>query len=220
MFYCLCIQTSSEETYTLLLQNDFWTDSGSPSLYGDGFLEDDLLDSLRQLYPQENRIDADMAAKARSILCILPQTVEEFYGNEEGMQQLRNLLQRSAITAVGSGYSTKAAVKVNRIVLDGNEFDVANPTEAIAKTYEYYLRSCGERLDELLPALSAIRETPEKDNGTFRYCRELHLDAPSLRIETSANFESRVKCLDDLCRTLASGANCWYDGERMAYQNS
>ena len=59
-------------------------------------------------------------------------------------------------------------------------------------------------------------------HGTFRYCRELHLDAPSLRIETSVNFESKVKCLNDLFRTLAlaSGANCWYDGERMAYQNS
>lgn len=223
LFCCLCIQTSSEETYTLLLQNDFWTDGGNPTLYGDDFSEDDLLGSLRQLYPQKNRIDADIAAKAKSILRILPQTVKELYGDDEqGMQRLHVLLQQSAITAVGTGTSAKkVAVKVNRIVLDGNEFAVANPTAAITKTYEYYLRSCGERLDKLLPNLAAIQDTSEKGKGIFRQCKEFRVDGRALWIGTSTNFDIKMKQADDLCRILglASGVIYWYDGNREVYHN-
>lgn len=223
LFCCLCIQTSSEETYTLLLQNDFWIDGGSPTLYGDNFSEDDLLDSLRQLYPQENRIGADVTAKAKTILRILPKTIKELYGDEEqGMQQLYVLLQQSAITAVGIETSArKAAAKVNRVILDGNEFDVANPTEAITKTYEYYLHGCGDRLDTLLPALDALQETSEKGRGIFRQCKEFCVNGRALWIGTSTSFDVKMKQVNDLCRILglAPGVICWYDGEQEVYQN-
>lgn len=223
LFCCLCIQTSSEETYTLLLQNDFWSDSEVPILCGGDVSGDDLLEKLQQLYPQKERIDADMVAKAKAILGILPQTVKELYGDEEqGMQRLHGLLQKSSITAVGGPSSRKPAMKVDKIVLDGSEFSVSNPTAAIVKTYEYYLQKYAEQANALLPALTAVQEAPDKNRGIFRQCKGIPVGGRILWIGTSTNFDNKVKQANELSRALAlaPGAVRWYDGEQVVYQNS
>lgn len=225
LFCCLCIQNSSEETYTLLLSDSFWGDNGEPLLCGDDLSLSDIREALEELYPEEGRIDGDMTARARTILSAFPGMAEALYHDRAaGMRNLRDLLQKSSITAVNAEPQTtrrKPSSKVTAIRLDGQEIPVASTTEALVKTYRHYLSGENEvpSPEELVKELSALCVAGERENSLFRVHEDIETGGRKLWLGTSTSSESKISHLRQLCELLhlPEDAVCWFEGSQQVY---
>mgnify|MGYP004663842355 CR=1 FL=1 len=227
LFCCPCIQTCSEEAHTLLLQDDSWSKDGELRLCGETLSKEELERQLRKIYPQKDRIDDDILSKVMTILQALPGTAKALYGDEKtGMQSLRGLLQKSSVTAVGSAAPRRApATPVNRICLEGEQQEVKNATEAIAKTYQHFLKKNEGQLDALLPELRKkikVVDDKKREDEVFRNPKEIQLTDHKVLIEASTNFAAKVQQADTLSKVLELGKDsiCWYDGDELMYSNA
>lgn len=222
LFCCLCIQNSSEETYTLLLSDGFWEDVGESLLSDSGITQEEVEQSMKGLYPQPGRIDADMVAKGKEILTVLPNVVNALYHNKEkGMQRMQELLRESSITALNATVGFTSKKKVNAISLDGELQDnIANATDALFKTYRHYLeeKSSGFTPEELVKRLSALCKENERDNGFFRSHKPLSVNGQTLWLGLSSSTEVKKSHADQLCQLLKlpKDAVQWFaDGEQV-----
>lgn len=226
LFCCLCIQNSSEETYTLLLSDGFWGDEDEPALCGSDLSLEDIEGALTELYPQEGRIDRDMTAQAKTIISELPGMAEALYQDQaEGLRNLKELLHKSSITAVNteaqSSAGRKPASKVTRIILDGQEIPVSNTTEALTKTYEHYLR--GERPDlspkELVEKLSALCFEGQRENSVFRSRTTIQVGEETLWLGLSSSSNSKLKHVHQLCQSLGLERDAvqWFEESQRVY---
>lgn len=226
LFCCLCIQNSSEETYGLLLSDYFWGENGEPLLCGSNLSSEDIEQQMKELYPQEGRIDPDMVVRAKAILTAFPNMAEGLYGDrKKGMQSLRDLLQKSSITAVHAtpeaAAGAKKSSKVSRIILEGIGAEVPSTSEALFRTYAYFLSKAdvGYSPDELIEKLPVLCRKGERDNGFFRIFREISYGGEALWLGLSSSSDVKKRQVQQLCRLLglAEDAVMWFEGAEQVF---
>lgn len=228
LFCCLCIQSSCEEAYTLLLQSDSWTDEKTDLADFSSESENEPLSvRLRKLYPNAERIEEDTLFKVENILDILPKIVNRLYKKEDnGMRQLYELLQASSITATSSTSSAvanrKASTKINRIILGETEKTVKTATDAIVETFAYYLNNTNVPLDIFLKEQpKVITDDAQKTSSAFRQRAELKIRDKTLWLGTSTGFGGKTKEAQKLCQLLNLPPETvkWCEDDNIIWKN-
>lgn len=181
---------------------------------------------------EENEKDTEKAEDALASLSVALKSIGEInrIKTEVIYEKLLASLRLSSITTVSSKISTgerirAEAMKVDRIVLDGESMDVKNPTESIVLTYNYVLAEHSARIRDFMkryPGLLTTDETAVK--ALFRSKKELsgiRLDGKALYLGTSSSSANKMLQTKNLCDFMGveSGRVVWYDGTETVFKN-
>lgn len=144
-------------------------------------------------------------------------------------EQFLNALSLSSITHVVEGKNQNekgrnAAMKVNKIILYGEETPVKNPTEALLKTYYTILRKNEDRILKFMEAYPRIMtfDSTRKD-AFFRAPKPLHIDVEGhgqLIIGTSNSSDDKLQFTGFLCKFMevAPGSVIWKNEDAEIYK--
>ena len=125
------------------------------------------------------------------------------------MDELAAVMFLSEITSVNAGVgqskTKKAATKINRIVIGVQQWKVANPTEAVARTMEILLSSRMDKFEEILKTRQNIFTTEEENiTGIFFKKKELSIPGAGCRvfIGTKTGYQDKVEQVTKICKVL------------------
>ncbi len=234
LFCCLCIQSGSEETYTLLLQDNFFEDY-EPELFPEGRVSGDpeefektVRKLLGSLYPGSNRIDGEIAAKAAAILREFPKMLVKIYKNyEDGKKKIGDLLRKTSITTVsGEGAVRARAYAVDTVVIGGKA--MSNPK---GKAVDAYCATINECFKAASPSEDGVRKAVEENptlsldgshsKGVFRSKVRSSFAGVEFWIGTSLGTELKFDYMSRLTESLGlkSGFVEWYYMDEPVYSS-
>lgn len=141
----------------------------------------------------------------------------------------RGAITLSSITSVAKvndkgSLERKKAMKVSKIIIEGVEYIVKNPTYAQIKTYEEILKKNENRIKQFMEAYPRILTTDTTiKNGFFRASKPtcLTIDGKKLYIGTSSSSSDKIIFTRALCDFMGieSGSVVWYDGSQVVFTN-
>lgn len=179
--------------------------------------------------------ELEMTEKEKVTLEEVRQVLKDIDGTEHTEEEsiyekFVNALNVSSITSVNKVEENiekvrKKAMKVNRIVIEGKEYAVKNPTFAQMKTYEVVLHANIDKLDgfmEAQPRILTFEENPKSLNGFFRAPKELGIvrDGKPLTIGTSSSSNDKKLFTTYLCEFVGMKPDSviWYDDDEIVYK--
>lgn len=120
---------------------------------------------------------------------------------------LSGVLQMTAITSVATGNEQKkraAAIKVNKIIVNGKEQSVNTPTEAIIEVYRMLLCNNKELIKEYCKEEERmLTDNVDKEDSFFRNKKELcELDGTKMYIGVSSSTNDKMKYTAKLCNFM------------------
>lgn len=120
---------------------------------------------------------------------------------------LSGVLQMTAITSVSTSSEQKkrsAAIKINKIIVNGQEKTVERPTEAIFEVYKILLDSDMSRITAFMREEERIlTDNEERKDGFFRNKRVLcEKNGKTIYIGLSSSTNDKMKFTAKLCRFM------------------
>lgn len=190
-------------------------------------------DSLESGAANGNRDEDADAAKLKDTLYFVGVAVKDIGAKandkEDIYEKFTQALNLSSITSVSKlsdkeAVERKKAMKVNRVVIDGIEYSVKNPTYAQIKTYKIILEQNMQRISEFMEAYPRILTTrTEMENGFFKVKKPLDImvGEQPLYIGTSSSSADKIIFTKALCSfmNVMPGSVMWYDDEQVVFIN-
>lgn len=190
-------------------------------------------DSLESGAANGNRDEDADTAKLKDTLYFVGVAVKDIGAKandkEDIYEKFTQALNLSSITSVSKlsdkeAVERKKAMKVNRVVIDGIEYSVKNPTYAQIKTYKIILEQNMQRISEFMEAYPRILTTrTEMENGFFKVKKPLDImvGEQPLYIGTSSSSADKIIFTKALCSfmNVMPGSVMWYDDEQVVFIN-
>lgn len=139
------------------------------------------------------------------------------------MKSFLNILQLSSITSVNpAGNAKNSATKVNKIEVLGNKFDVANPTEAVVRSFEIIFSEKNTEIEKVLAKYPKMLTTDKNNNsGIFNVKKHLNIKGyeETIILGTKTSFIEKCRQVTRICQflNLSSGSVKWYNGEEEIF---
>lgn len=178
---------------------------------------------------QEEKEDEKVRDALAQLSIAIKSIGEKNKGKEDIYEKFMNSLKLSSITTVSSkgvkGERARAdAMKVNKIVLDGQSKAVKNPTDAIVFTYQYVLKEYESKIKEFMdmyPGILTLDATATKSLFRSKKVLENKLDDKTLYLGTSSSSTNKMLHVKNLCDFMGMQSErvIWYDGEEKVFSN-
>jgi len=144
--------------------------------------------------------------------------------NTDITQAFLDILNLSSITSVNPAKSAKnSATRVTGIEVLGESVSVANPTEAVARTFEIVLSHYPDKINSLLQKYpKMISSDPKISTGIFVANKRLEVAGypNGLVLGTKTGYHEKCRQVLRLCSFLNTPDNCikWYSGNSIIFE--
>lgn len=186
------------------------------------------IDEVEGKASEENALDDE---KANDMIVLLKSTLDEIaeMSNNKPEEIYRkfvgaiNISSITNIVKVGDKESVerKKAMKVTKVMINGTEYSVKNPTYAQIKTYEEIIKINEDKLEAFMEKYPRILTWESRTDGFFRASKAtcIKKNGNTLYIGTSSSSADKLTFTKAICSfmELQPGSVKWYDGDEEVF---